>query len=125
MKVVTGLFLALNIGLFIALAYVMLSRGYAPGGGFNSTELVTIVLAALAVLLTTLGIFIAVLAVLGYTTLRRLAIGRAEKVARETAQAEVSKRVPGLVAEQMSTLVGTSADYGAAAAAGNDGDAGN
>lgn len=116
MKVVIGLFLALNIALFLVLAFFVGSRGYAPGGGFTSTELVTIVLTALAVLLTALGIFIAVLAVLGYTQLRKLAVSRVEAAART----EVGKLAPRLVAEQVSNYYGASADYGEAAAAGND-----
>lgn len=123
MKVLTGLFLSLNIAFFLVVVYVVGTRGYIPVTAMTSVEVVTIVLGALGVMLTALGIFIAVLAILGYTAIQNLAVERAEgaaqKSAAETARQEVAQRVPGLVAAQMA-LLGSGGDYGAAAAAAGD-----
>jgi hypothetical protein len=57
----------LNLALFAAGFYFVASRGFTPGPGWTPVELVTAVLAALAILITVLGIFLAILAFWGYT----------------------------------------------------------
>jgi hypothetical protein len=62
----------LNLALFAAGFYFVASRGFTPGPGWTPVELVTAVLAALAILITILGIFLAILAFWGYTGIARL-----------------------------------------------------
>jgi biopolymer transport protein ExbB/TolQ len=74
-------------------------------------EVVTVVLAALAVLITVLGIFIAVLAVWGYARLSNDARNAAISAARDA----TSEIVPLVVREEIDRQMG-SGGYGEAAA---------
>ena len=129
MKALNGLFFILNIALFAVFGYLFFfSPVVKSGHHWTPVELVTTVLSALAVLLTALGIFIAVLAVWGYTqikeTAKSAAVAAAVKVARETSDetAEmttrkiVSRLVPLMLSEELTRFTGTTADeYGAEA----------
>lgn len=88
-----GLMFCVNIGLFLALLYLFVGRGYYVVAGFTSFEVVTIVLAALAVMLTALGFFIAALAIWGYQALH----STASDIARTTAQNLVKNELPAMV----------------------------
>jgi hypothetical protein len=101
-KLLHGLFLCINIAIFGGCIYFVASRGVVAGAGWTPVELVTIVLAALAVLITVLGIFIAVLAIWGYT---RLAAD-ARDVATRAAQEHVGGIVPGLISEEIGRSIG-------------------
>jgi hypothetical protein len=58
-KLFYALLTIINVTLFCGAAYFLGSRGFAPAPGWVAVEVVTVVLAALAVLMTVLGIFIA------------------------------------------------------------------
>lgn len=92
-SLIFGLMFCVNIGLFLALLYLFIGRGYYVVAGFTSVEVVTIVLAALAVMLTALGFFIAMLAIWGYQALH----STAADIARMTAQNLVMKELPAMV----------------------------
>lgn len=123
-KILNALLITLNVVLFGLAFYFVASRGVAPSAGWSSVELVTVVLTALAVLLTTLGIFIAVLAVWGYTRLsddaRAVATATARDVAAATAKEAAidttGKIVPEQVAKEVQRQIGEGSAYGAAAA---------
>ncbi|MBZ9960339.1 MULTISPECIES: hypothetical protein [unclassified Mesorhizobium] len=87
----------MNIAMFFCLAYLFIGRGYYVVSGFTSVEVVTIVLAALGVLLTALGIFIAMLAVWGYQSLHSLS----GEIARKTAENLVRSELPAMVSREM------------------------
>lgn len=108
-----SLVFCLNFALLACLIYLFGSRGYIEGAGFTAAELVTIVLAAVSVLITALGIFIALLAIWGYQSLHATAGEIGEKAAREKAE----KLVPELIAEHFARIDAENdgADYGAAA----------
>jgi hypothetical protein len=100
----------INVTFFAGCVYFVASRGFVPGAGWSGVEVVTIVLAALAVLMTVLGIFIAVLAVWGYARLSE----EARKTAALEAQSFVGKNAPRLISEELDRRIG-SGDYGEAA----------
>ncbi len=106
----------INIAIFGGGAYFVVSRGFVPGAGWTAVELVTIVLAALAVLITVLGIFIAVLAIWGYTRLAE----DARNVATREARSSVSEIAPRLVSEEISRQIGLGLSGGYGEAAGKD-----
>lgn len=91
--VIFGFMFCVNIGLTLALLYLFIGRGYYVVGGFTSVEVVTIVLAALGVILTALGFFIAMLAIWGYQSLNAVA----ENTARIAAQNLVKSELPALL----------------------------
>jgi hypothetical protein len=96
-NLIAGLMFTLNFALFACLIFLFWSRGYIEGAGFTSVDLVTIVLAAVAVLITALGIFIALLAIWGYNSLR----STAEDIARTTAENVVKSQLPALVRREV------------------------
>jgi hypothetical protein len=100
----------LNLTLFCGAIYFIGSRGFAPAAGWSAVEVVTVVLAALAVLMTVLGIFIAVLAVWGYARLADDARNAAILAARDA----TSNLVPLVVREEIDRQMG-SGRYGEAA----------
>ena len=79
--------LLLNIVLFGFACWFISTRGLqvAPQG-FSYQELVTILLTAIAVILAAVTIFVALVALWGYTALKENAKAAAEEVARETAE---------------------------------------
>lgn len=79
--------LLLNLVLFGLAIWFISTRGLqeAPKG-FSYQDLVTILLTAIAVILAAVTIFVALVALWGYTALRENAKAAAEKVARETAE---------------------------------------
>jgi len=99
-KIISAGMFVINIGLTACLLYLFLGRGYFVVGGFTSVELVTIVLAALSVLLTALGIFIALLAIWGYQSLRYVS----EETARTTAENVVNSELPALVKREFAEV---------------------
>jgi hypothetical protein len=103
----------INLTLFCGAAYFISSRGFAPASGWGAVEVVTVVLAALAVLITVLGIFIAGLAVWGYTQLRT----DAKNVAAKAARAYLNENAPKLISEDLDRRggPGVAGDYGEAA----------
>ena len=115
-KLLYALLTLVNIAIFGGCAYFVITRGFVAGAGWTSVELVTIVLAALAVLITVLGIFIAVLAIWGYT---RLAAD-ARDVATRAAQEHVGKIAPQLVSEEIRRTIGQGQSEGYGEAAGKD-----
>jgi hypothetical protein len=100
-RVIFGLMFAMNIGLTLCLGYLFIRRGYFVVSGFTSVEVVTIVLAALGVLLTALGIFIALLAIWGYQSLHSVS----GEIARKTAENLVKSELPAMVSREIADQV--------------------
>ena len=103
-----------NIGLTLALLYLFVGRGYYVVAGFTSVEVVTIVLAALAIMITALGIFIAIMAIWGYQSLHSIARQAAERAAFERAE-EVATRAAADALARLDAATGSDRDYGTAA----------
>jgi hypothetical protein len=103
----------INLTLSCGAIYFIGSRGFVPATGWSAVEVVTVVLAALAVLITVLGIFVAGLAVWGYTQLRT----DARNVAASAAQAYLNENAPKLISEDLDRRggPGLTGDYGEAA----------
>ncbi len=79
--------LLLNVVLFGLAFWFISTRGLqAAPQGFSYQDLVTILLTAIAVILAAVTIFVALVALWGYTALKENAKAAAEKVARETAE---------------------------------------
>lgn len=95
--VIFGVMFCVNIGLTAALIYLFVGRGYYVVGGFTSVEVVTIVLAALGVILTALGFFIAMLAIWGYQSLNTVA----ENTARAAAKIVVKSELPAMLRREL------------------------
>ncbi|WP_214470046.1 hypothetical protein [Mesorhizobium sp. dw_380] len=100
-RLIFGLMFTINIALFVCLLYLFIGRGYYVVSGFTSVEVVTIVLAALGVMLTALGIFIAMLAIWGYQSLR----ATSSEVARATAENLVKSELSAMVSREVADLV--------------------
>jgi hypothetical protein len=101
-RVIFALMFVMNIGLTLCLLYLFIGRGYhVVAGDFTSVEVVTIVLAALGVLLTALGIFIAMLAIWGYQSLHSLS----GEIARNTAENLVKSQLPAMVSREVTEQV--------------------
>lgn len=108
--------LLLNVVLFGIAFWFVCTRGLqsAPQG-FSYQDLITILLTAIAVILAAVTIFVALVALWGYTALKENAKAAAEKVARdtaeETARAEATaaaravtmRELPGMVRLYFST----------------------
>lgn len=79
--------LFLNLVLFGLALWFLCTRGLqtAPKG-FSYQDLVTILLTAIAVMLAAVTIFVALVALWGYSALKENAKAAAEKVAKETAE---------------------------------------
>ena len=92
-----GLLVACNIALLVGAGWYVATRGVTAEKGWTPESLVTIVLAALAVLLAVVTIFLAAFAFWGYNALRRgsetMSAQVAERVAREVAQTRVPREV--------------------------------
>lgn len=99
------IFIGANVvGVWLLVGY-MVSRNAESGGGIGGADLVTIVLAALAVMLAILTIFIASLAVWGYASIREAAGKIAADVAQNTAKmtaTEVAARTSREIQDQES-----------------------
>jgi hypothetical protein len=115
---------AINLVLFGAGAYYFLTRGIAQNQGWSPVELVTIMLAALGVMVTVLTLFVAVLAIWGFGRLSEEARDKAGKVARDVAEREtrdyLDKSLPEMIEQEVERRVGSDQGYGAGAAKGND-----
>lgn len=129
-RFVNRLMLAFNVVLFLGCAYFVSSRGVgtvAKGEPWQPVELVTVILAALGVLITVLGAFVAVLAIWGYGRLVDEARGAATVAATIAAKAaaaeQVGKLAPTLVADEIERRIGGGPDYAAAAISGEGSDA--
>lgn len=99
--VIFGLMFCMNIGLTLVLLYLFVGRGYRTDGSFTGVEVITVVLAALAVMLTALGFFIAMLAIWGYQSLNAVA----ENTARRTTKKLVKSALPALMRRELSDQV--------------------
>ncbi len=93
------IFIAANVVAAWALCAYIVSRGFETGAKYTSAELITIVLAALAVMIAVLTIFLAVLALWGYKSLREVARETASQVAKETAE-EIAGRTVRTLQDQ-------------------------
>lgn len=111
MRVWHGLLLAVQLVLVLGLTYFFVSRGYQPGAGWTAVELVTIILAALALLITALGIFLAVLAIWGYGQIHE----EARRIARAAVTEEVGKQAPRAISKELDRRGVGGPDYAAAA----------
>ena len=89
------------IALMIAIRYFGLWPLLPNTDGIEYKDLITIILAALAVILAAVTIFIAVMAVWGYNAIRE----SAEKAAREVAK-DVAQTVAAREAESLNSLSG-------------------
>jgi hypothetical protein len=98
--------LVVNIGLVIVVLYFLGTRGLGlPASNFEYKDLIAIILTALAVILAAVTIFVAGLAIWGYTTIResaeRAAVATAEEaaklVAADVARATASREAPEAV----------------------------
>lgn len=89
-------------------------------GDWNRVDTLTVVLACVTVVLTVLGIIIAVLALWGYRHFREIATDTAREVAGPIAAKiakEVAEPIAARAAEEITRQGGGTGDYGAAAAA--------
>lgn len=93
------LFLCANVFLFGLAGYFVATRGISPPPiGWEYKDLLTIILTALAALLAAIAIFIGILAIWGYASIRDAAMRAAESKAEEIA-IRVSEPVATRVAE--------------------------
>jgi len=112
----------LNIFLAAVLFYLIIRGGLVPDpGGIEFKDLITIILTAIAVLLAAVTIFIGVLAVWGYSSIReaatKIAQETADHVARQVAETratDVAGSVAVRAAQQMVRLVSPTAPLPAA-----------
>jgi hypothetical protein len=95
-----ALILFLNIAFALLVLYIFSKGGLAQTQALEYKDLISIVLTALAVMIATLTVFVAVAAIWGFTALREEARSAAENVAREAAS-ETAKRVAKEVAESV------------------------
>lgn len=112
------LFFVLNAALLAVGGFFVFSRGYVAGAGFSQYEVITLVLACVAVLLTALGLFVAIIAIWGYGTLKQAAMDQAQSAAHVTA-GRVAEAVAARTAEEFVSRrfnASEGGDYGAAAA---------
>lgn len=114
MKLWTALLFVLAGALFAANAAFFVFHGVAPGNPFDPVDLIVIVLTAVAVIVTTLGIFIAILAIWGYNTIKIAAIEQAVAAAKTEAEAVAARTARDILAPA-SRKVESGGDYGAAA----------
>lgn len=95
------LFFLVNLALMALAIYFVSSRGI-NNDGWSSSELLTVMLAALGVMIAVLTLFLGGLAIWGYTQLeseaRRIADQTAKRVAEETAKKRVDETLPEMVA---------------------------
>lgn len=128
---VSLLFLVINIGLSIGIFFFYTKTGYYSGSTFSSVEVVTIVLSSVAILVTGLGIFIAIMAIWGYRSLHEIAERTAERVALDIADKVANRAAADAVARLDTKFVKdisedngySDRDYGAAAGKENGNDA--
>lgn len=115
---------AINLALFAGGAYFVVTRGVVQGQGWSPVELVTVMLAALGVMVAVLTLFVGVLAIWGFGRLSEEARDKAEKVAQTVAEREMrnylDKSLPGMIEEEVERRVGSEQGYGTEAAKGND-----
>lgn len=117
LRLLNVLLFFLNVAMLSAAVYFVGTRGYIQGGGWTAPELITVVLAALALLITVLGIFIAVLAVWGYARLSEDAKATASKVAADVAANHAGHVATQVAVAEISRLYGQPGEgFGAAAA---------
>ncbi len=125
-KILNVLLSAVNLALFSIGAYFMFTRGIGKNGGWTPVELVTIMLTALGVMVAVLTLFIAILAVWGFSRLSDEARDKAEKVAKIVAEQEtrhyLGSKLPTMVEDEIERRIGSNQGYGAGAA-GGDGNA--
>lgn len=123
-KLLNILLSATNLALFGVGAYFVLTRGIGQSQGWSAVELVTIMLAALGVMVAVLTLFVAVLAIWGFGRLSEEARDKAGKVARDVAEREtrdyLDKSLPEMIEQEVERRVGSDQGYGAGAAKGND-----
>jgi hypothetical protein len=105
---------AINIALFLAGLYFIMTRGVAFGQGWSAVELVTVMLTALGVMVAVLTLFVAILAVWGFTRLSEEAKDKAEHVTQDY----LDKALPGMIEREVERRIGAGPDYGAGAAKG-------
>ncbi len=75
-----------SIIIFITLIMFIFSKGFSVTNSINSVDLLTIILTSLAVLLTGMAIFIALIGFFGYNSIQEKAMEAAEKKALELIQ---------------------------------------
>lgn len=92
-----ALMFVVNIGLTVGLLYLYNATGYYGGAAVSGVEIITIVLTAVAILVTTLGIFIAIMAIWGYHSLHNIAKETAERVAKERAETIATRAATDIV----------------------------
>ncbi|MBX3598153.1 MAG: hypothetical protein KF874_11355 [Rhizobiaceae bacterium] len=121
-RLLFALMVTFNLALTASLGYLFIARGFVIGAIFTSVELVTIVLAALALILTALGLFIAILAIWGYQSLQSGARETAERIARETADKVASRTAADAVSRLSDGATSYGSDYVDAATKGDSND---
>lgn len=85
--------------------------GAVPAAGdFNRTDFVTIVLAAAAVILTAVGLVVALVGAIGYATIRGAAERAAVDAAEAKAEAVASRRAEQVAAERADAVAAKVAD---------------
>ncbi|MFZ2287776.1 MAG: hypothetical protein WAV93_12385 [Bacteroidales bacterium] len=88
----TRIILASNVLLFAFLIWAVAARGLQPApADWKYQDLVTILLTAVAVILAAVTLFIAILAIWGYTALKDAAEKEARKVATDVAQSVAAR----------------------------------
>jgi len=96
--------IVLNLSMMGAGAYFIATRGLeTPSGSWTYADLVSILLTAVGVLLAIVALFVAVLAIWGYTAIREAAADAATKVA-----SVVAERVARDTASTVASRVGAS-----------------
>jgi hypothetical protein len=85
--------LAANFALFAGLVYLFVYRSAMFSAGWDGPAVATVALTAAAIILAAVGVGVALLAIWGYTTLREHAENTAIRVADETVNAAVDKKI--------------------------------
>ena len=91
-----------NFGIFCALLYLFVARGGHFEAPWSGPDLVVIVLTAATLVLTCVALFVAVLAIWGYATIK----SKAEEVASQTAREVAVSETRNAVRAQLAAAIG-------------------
>lgn len=93
-----------NVGIFIALLYLFIVRGGDFSAPWSGPDLATIALTSATLVLACVALFVAILAIWGYATIK----SRAEELAAQTAREVAIAEAQGAVRAQLAALLGAS-----------------
>lgn len=92
-----------NGGMFVALCYLFLARGGDFAAPWSGPDLATVALTAATLVLACVALFVAILAIWGYASIRT----RAEELAREAAREVAVPEAQNAVRALLSAAVGS------------------